>query len=92
MFAYLQRLPPVSNVPPENKIPFPLKMRFLMAAWNGLYLDKDAWGNRAPAVSIRQVQDLRRKLAAEIPDRPDLSKPRDPGREPGMKKGGSQNR
>ncbi len=40
MFAYLQGLPPVSNVPPKNEIPFPLNMRFLMVIWNALYLTK----------------------------------------------------
>jgi mono/diheme cytochrome c family protein len=40
MYAYLQTLAPVSNVPPKNKIPFPLNMRFLMAIWNVLYFHK----------------------------------------------------
>ena len=45
MFAYLQGLRPVSKVPPENEIAFPVKMRSLMAIWNALYLQK---GEYAP--------------------------------------------
>ena len=37
MFAYLQTLPAVSNVPPENEIRFPVNVRSLMAVWNQLY-------------------------------------------------------
>jgi mono/diheme cytochrome c family protein len=38
MFAYLQRLSPVRNEPPENDLHFPLNQRWLLATWNALYL------------------------------------------------------
>ena len=40
VFAYLQALPPVSNAPDRNQLPFPFNIRALMAVWNMLYLDK----------------------------------------------------
>jgi mono/diheme cytochrome c family protein len=40
MFAYLQSIPPVSNVPPRNEIAFPLDFRSLLGIWNALYLHK----------------------------------------------------
>ena len=43
MFAYLQRLPPVRNVPPKHEIRFPLNQRWLLAVWNALYLRKSAY-------------------------------------------------
>jgi mono/diheme cytochrome c family protein len=43
MFAYLQRLPPVRNVPPENDLHFPLNQRWLLATWNALYLREGAY-------------------------------------------------
>lgn len=61
IYAYLMSLPPVSNAPPKNKIPFPLSMRFLMGIWNALYFDKkpyqtdpsksDAWNRGAYIVT-----------------------------------------
>ena len=41
MFAYLRRVPPVRNVPPENAVRFPLNQRWLMAIWNALYVGKN---------------------------------------------------
>jgi mono/diheme cytochrome c family protein len=52
MFAYLQSLPAVSNVPPKNDVRFPLNMRFLMLVWNALYLDKGGYA-ADPAKSTR---------------------------------------
>ena len=43
MYAYLQSLEPISNVPPQHEIRFPFDMRFLMAVWNSLYFDKDEY-------------------------------------------------
>ena len=43
MFAYLQRLPPVRNVPPEHELHFPLNQRWLLASWNALYLREGAY-------------------------------------------------
>ncbi len=43
MFAYLQGLPAISNKAPENKISFPLNIRFLMVFWNALYFHKGAY-------------------------------------------------
>jgi mono/diheme cytochrome c family protein len=43
MFAYLQRLPAVRNVPPRHEIHFPLSQRWLLAIWNGLYLRESAY-------------------------------------------------
>jgi mono/diheme cytochrome c family protein len=43
IYAHLQSLAPVSNVPPGHEISFPLSMRFLLAIWNALYLDRDEY-------------------------------------------------
>ena len=40
LFAYLQSLPPVTNRPERNQLPFPFNIRALMSVWNLLYLDK----------------------------------------------------
>lgn len=124
MFAYLQSVPPVSNVPPRNELshcqdrhnydgtgvprrfptltgsptvqardattivriilegqePPAIRARpddepmpaFAEKMTDGEIADvatymRNAWDNRAPAVSMQQVQDLRTKLAAENP-------------------------
>ena len=43
LFAYLQSLPPVSNRPDRNQLPFPFNIRGLMAVWNLLYLDHETF-------------------------------------------------
>ena len=37
IFAYLKTLPAVSYVPPANRLPFPLNIRFLVKGWNLLF-------------------------------------------------------
>ncbi|HWI89157.1 MAG TPA: cytochrome c, partial [Sphingomicrobium sp.] len=37
IYAYLRTLPPVYQVKPPNKLPFPLTIRPLMAIWNALF-------------------------------------------------------
>jgi mono/diheme cytochrome c family protein len=39
LHAYLQTIPPVHNVPPPNKLPFPFNIRFLIALWNAANFD-----------------------------------------------------
>ncbi|WP_426690032.1 c-type cytochrome [Rhodanobacter ginsengiterrae] len=41
--AYLDTREPVHQVNRPNKLPWPFSMRGLMAAWNGLYLDKGSY-------------------------------------------------
>jgi mono/diheme cytochrome c family protein len=43
IYAHLQTLAPVSSVPPGHEISFPLSMRFLLAIWNALYLDREEY-------------------------------------------------
>jgi mono/diheme cytochrome c family protein len=60
--------PPAVSARPDDK-PMPAyaqKMTDGEIADVATYM-RNAWGNRAPAVSMRQVQDLRKKLAAENP-------------------------
>lgn len=40
MLVYLKSLPPVSHPLERNQMPFPFKMRGLMAVWNWMFLDK----------------------------------------------------
>lgn len=40
IFAYLRTLKPVHNALQRNQLPFPFRMRWLMAVWNWLFLDK----------------------------------------------------
>jgi mono/diheme cytochrome c family protein len=37
IYAYLRTLPPIYQVKPANKLPFPLNIRPLMAIWNALF-------------------------------------------------------
>jgi mono/diheme cytochrome c family protein len=37
LHAYLRTLPPVSQVKPPNRLPFPLNIRFVLRIWNALY-------------------------------------------------------
>jgi len=37
IFAYLKTIPAVSYVPPANRLPFPLNIRFMVKAWNLLF-------------------------------------------------------
>jgi mono/diheme cytochrome c family protein len=37
IFAYLRTVPPVSNAPKRDQLPFPLNIRGVMAFWNGLF-------------------------------------------------------
>ena len=37
MRAYLATVPPVSQVKPANRLPFPLNLRFMMRIWDALY-------------------------------------------------------
>jgi mono/diheme cytochrome c family protein len=40
LYAYLMSRPPVNAVAPENSVWFPLRLRRLVAVWNGLFLKK----------------------------------------------------
>ncbi|CAB3729704.1 molybdopterin cofactor-binding domain-containing protein [Paraburkholderia rhynchosiae] len=42
LYAYLMSQTPVRFRPPETKLPFPFSARPLMAAWNGLFLGRNA--------------------------------------------------
>ena len=60
--------PPVISARPDDE-PMPAFAKKMMdgeIADVATYM-RNAWGNRAPAVSIQQVKDLREKLAAENP-------------------------
>jgi mono/diheme cytochrome c family protein len=37
IFAYLKTVPAVSYTPPDNRLPFPLNLRFMIGAWNLLF-------------------------------------------------------
>lgn len=39
IYAYLQSIPPVNQVPPENELSFPFNIRSLMAIWKALYFE-----------------------------------------------------
>ena len=58
--------PAISARPDDEPMPaFAQKMTDGEIADVATYM-RNAWGNRAPVVSMRQVQDLREKLAAEL--------------------------
>ena len=40
IYAYLQSVPPVNQVPPENELSFPFNIRSLMAIWKALYFEQ----------------------------------------------------
>lgn len=40
IYAYLQSVPPVNQVPPENELSFPFNIRSLMAIWKALYFNQ----------------------------------------------------
>jgi mono/diheme cytochrome c family protein len=39
IFAYLKTVPAVNYAPPKNDLPFPFNFRFIVGAWNLLFLD-----------------------------------------------------
>jgi len=41
LWAYIKRIRPVNNRPPENDLAWPLGWRFLMTGWNLLFFDDD---------------------------------------------------
>lgn len=43
MLTYFKSLPPVSHPMERNQMPFPFKIRGLMAFWNGMFLDKGTY-------------------------------------------------
>ena len=43
MLAYFKSLPPVSQPLERNQMPFPFKIRGLMAVWNWMFLDKGVY-------------------------------------------------
>ena len=43
MLVYLKSLPPVSHPLQRNQMPFPFKIRSLMAVWNLMFLDKGTY-------------------------------------------------
>jgi mono/diheme cytochrome c family protein len=50
IFAFLKTTPAVAYRPPENSLPFPLNLRFLVKGWNFLFL-KSAVAQAAPGQS-----------------------------------------
>jgi mono/diheme cytochrome c family protein len=43
IFAYLKTIPAVSYTPPDNRLPFPLNLRFMIGAWNLLFFRPHAF-------------------------------------------------
>ncbi|SHK46594.1 molybdopterin cofactor-binding domain-containing protein [Paraburkholderia terricola] len=43
LYAYLMAQTPVRSRPPESRLAFPFSVRPLMAAWNGLFLERTAF-------------------------------------------------
>lgn len=43
IFAYLKTIPAVSYTPPDNRLPFPLNLRFMVGAWNLLFFRPHAF-------------------------------------------------
>ena len=43
LYAYLQSIPAVRQVAPDNELSFPYDQRWLMAAWKALYFDNGAY-------------------------------------------------
>jgi mono/diheme cytochrome c family protein len=43
LYAFLMTREPVRQIPPPNRLPFPLDNRVLLAGWNMLYLRPGAW-------------------------------------------------
>ncbi|WP_218511760.1 cytochrome c [Variovorax sp. dw_308] len=43
LFAFLQSTPAVHYTPPPNDLPFPLKFRWMVKAWNLLFLKSDTY-------------------------------------------------
>ncbi len=46
IFAYLKTVPAVNYTPPENQLPFPLGMRWLIGGWNLLFFEKHEFQNQ----------------------------------------------
>ncbi|HSG91394.1 MAG TPA: cytochrome c [Pseudomonadales bacterium] len=64
LFAYLQSVPPVRQSAPENDLPFPFRIRALMAFWKALFFEPGAFeADRAQAADWNRGAYLVEALA-----------------------------